>query len=31
MFLMVMDEFCHGEMFNPIKRCRGAVDAEIGF
>jgi hypothetical protein len=30
-FLMVVDEFCHGKMFNPIKRCRAAVDVEIGF
>jgi hypothetical protein len=31
MFSMIMDKFCHGKVFDPIKRCRAAVDAEVGF
>jgi len=30
-FLIIMNKFCHGEMLNPIKRCRVAVDAEVSF
>jgi hypothetical protein len=31
MFLVVVDKFCHGKVLDPIKRCRAAIDAEVGF
>jgi hypothetical protein len=30
-FSMIMDEFCHGKMLDPIKRCRVAVGVEVSF
>jgi hypothetical protein len=30
-FSMIMNEFCHGKVLDPIKRCRAAVDAKVGF
>jgi hypothetical protein len=31
MFSVVVDEFCHGEVLNPVERCGAAIDAEVGF
>jgi hypothetical protein len=31
MFLVIVNEFCHGEVLDLIKRCRAAIDAEVGF
>jgi hypothetical protein len=31
MFSVVVDEFCHGEVLNPIERCGAAVDTEVSF
>jgi len=31
MLSVVVDEFCHGKVLNPVERCRAAVDAEVGF
>jgi hypothetical protein len=31
MLSMVVDEFCHRKVFDPIERCRAAIDAEISF
>jgi hypothetical protein len=31
MFSMIMDEFCHRKVLDPIERCGAAINAEIGF
>jgi hypothetical protein len=31
MLSVIVDEFCHGEVLDPIERCRVAVDTKVGF
>jgi hypothetical protein len=31
MFSVVVNEFCHRKVLDPIERCRAAIDAEVGF
>jgi len=31
MLSVVVDEFCHRKVLDPVERCRAGIDAKIGF
>jgi hypothetical protein len=31
MLSVVVDEFCHRKVLDPIERCRATIDAEVSF